>query len=125
MDTDSDTELTDRPYTTTSAEEVSDQEQDQNTADVDHAPEQQRYRETMSGIRSFMGWRHIPDVNIATSDANDNPFAGPKQRPVGKISMNLPTDDWLCKKVDKFNLTLVEAIHPEAWKSVVWRKMSL
>ena len=55
-----------------------------------------------------MGWKHVPDVDTATSDADDNPFAGPKQQPVGKISVNSLTDDWLCKKLYKLNLTLVE-----------------
>ena len=98
MDTDSDVECTNQPYTTGLAEEreLSDLEQDQTTTDIDQAfSEEQTYRETMRYIRSFMGWKYIPDVNTATSHADDNPFAGPKQQPVGKISLNLPTDDWL------------------------------
>ena len=30
----------------------------------------------------------------------------PKQQLTGKISMNLPTDDWLCRKMDRLNVTL-------------------
>ena len=30
----------------------------------------------------------------------------PKQQPVGKVRVNLPTDDWLCRKMDSLNLTL-------------------
>ena len=70
MDTDSNTELTDQPYTTGPAEEgqVSHMEHDQITTDVDQAlSEGQAYRETMPGIRSFMGWRHVPEVDTATS----------------------------------------------------------
>ena len=44
----------------------------------------------------------------STSSADDNPFAAPKQQPLGKISVKLPTDEWLCKKMDKVNITLVE-----------------
>ena len=61
----------------------------------------------MHEIRSYMGWTHIPDVDSAMSSAEDNPFAAPKQQPVGKISVDLPADDWLCRKLDKLNLTLV------------------
>ena len=62
----------------------------------------------MCGIRSFMGWSHIPDMDSALSSSEDNPFAAPKQQPTGKISVNLPTDDWLCRKMDRLNLTLVQ-----------------
>ena len=40
-----------------------------------------------------MGWTHIPDMDTHTSSVEDNPFAAPKQQPVGKICVNLPTDD--------------------------------
>ena len=39
-----------------------------------------------------MGWKHICNVDTAISDADENPFAGPKQQPIGKISVILPTD---------------------------------
>ena len=110
-DTDSDANLTDRPLSVCPAEEgeLSDLEQDLTPANIDKAlSEEQTYRETMRGIRSFMGWKHIPDVDTATSDAGDNPFAEPNQQLLGKISVNILTDDWLCKKLDKLNRTLVE-----------------
>ena len=44
-----------------------------------------------------MGWIHIPDIKLAVSGAEDNPCAAPKQEPVGKVSVNFPTHDWLCK----------------------------
>ena len=76
--------------------------------DTDQAStEEQNYRETMRGVRSYMGWTHIPDIDANTSSAEDNPFAALKQQPVGKMSLNLPTDDWLCRKMDGLNLTLV------------------
>ena len=40
--------------------------------------------------------------------ADDNPFAGPKLQTPGKVSVNLPIDEWLCKKMSKLNLTLVQ-----------------
>ena len=55
-----------------------------------------------------MGWTHIPDIdsNVGTSD--DNLFAGPKLQAPGKVLVQLPTDEWLCRKLSKLNLTLVE-----------------
>ena len=70
--------------------------------------EEQNYRETMSGIRSFMGWIHIPEIDTATSKSEDNPFAGPKAQSTGKVSVTMPTDEWLCSKMGKLNLTLTE-----------------
>ena len=55
----------------------------------------------------LMGWTCIPDMDSAASRAEDNPFAAPKQQPAGKISVNIPTDYWLCCKIDSLNLTLV------------------
>ena len=53
-----------------------------------------------------MDWKHIPDMDTTTGD--DNPFATPKLQPFSKVSMNMPTDEWLCKKLDKLNVILVE-----------------
>ena len=68
--------------------------------------EEQSYRETMRGIRSYMGWDHIPDIDSGTTTSEDNPFAGPKPHAPGKVSINLPTDEWLCRKMAKLNITL-------------------
>ena len=85
--------------------ELSDPDQDVITADTDQAlSEEQTYRETVRDIRSFMGWTHIPDMDTSSSSADDNPF----QAPVSRISVMLPTDEWLCRKMDKLNVTLVE-----------------
>ena len=70
--------------------------------------EEQMYRETMRGIRLFMGWSNIPDMDSATTGSDDNPFSGPKVSVPGKISVQMPTEDWLCKKLSKLNATLVE-----------------
>ena len=53
------------------------------------------------------GLANIPDMDNSSSSADGNPFTAPKQRPLGKISPKLPTDKWLCKKMDKLNITLV------------------
>ena len=89
--------------------ELSDLDQDVSLTDAYQAmSEEQDYRETMRGIRSYMGWSHIPDVDSALASSEDNPFAAPKQQPAGKISVQLPTDEWLCHKMDRLNLTLIQ-----------------
>ena len=101
MDTDSDSDFSDQPPVDIFVEEgeLSDQDPDAASADPDQVlSEDQNYRETMRGIRSYMGWSHIPDLDTATTASDDNPFAGPQSQPTGKISVNMPTDEWLCKK---------------------------
>ena len=56
--------------------------------------EEQSYRETMRGIRSYTSWNHIPDIDSGATTSEDNPFAGPKLHTPGKVSVNLPTDEW-------------------------------
>ena len=70
--------------------------------------QEQTYRETMRGIRSFMGWSHVPDIDSSANTSEDNPFAGPKTPVPGKFSVQMPIKDWLCKKLQKLNTTLVE-----------------
>ena len=62
----------------------------------------------MCGIRSYMGWSNIPDMDSATTGSDDNPFSVPKMTVTGKVSVQMPTEDWLYKKIGKLNLTLVE-----------------
>ena len=89
--------------------ELSDPEKDISVNDVDQSStEEQNYRGTMRGVHSHMGWTHILDIDTFTSRAEDNPFAAPKQQPVGKVSVTLPTDDWLYRKMDGLNLTLTQ-----------------
>ena len=88
--------------------ELSD-EHDVSFTDPDQSlSEEQSYRETMRGIRSYMGWNHIPDMDSGTKSSDDNPFAGLKMQTPGKIYVVLPTDEWLCSKLSKLNLTLVQ-----------------
>ena len=37
-----------------------------------------------------------------------NPFAGADGQPIGKVSVKLPVDDWLCRKMSSLNLTITE-----------------
>ena len=89
--------------------ELSGLDPDNSLSDVDQPPsEEQTYRETMRGIRAYMNWNHIPDMDTTLASSKDNPFAAPKIQPAGKISVQLPTDDWLCRKMDRLNLTLTQ-----------------
>ena len=55
-----------------------------------------------------MGWARTPNIDSGATTSDDNPFAGPKLQTPGKVSVNLPTDEWLCRKTSKLNLTLVQ-----------------
>ena len=95
MDTDSDSDFSDRPPVDIFVEEgeLSDQDPDAAATDPDQTlSEDQNYRETMRGIRSFMGWTHIPDMDSAAATSDDSPFAGPKIQPTGKLSVKMPAD---------------------------------
>ena len=109
-DSDSESLSSDRPPLDILPEEgeLSD-DQELNISDHEQSlSEEQSYRETMRGIRSYMGWSHIPDTDSAATTSEDNPFAGPKLHKPGKTSVNLPTAEWLCKKMAKLNITLVQ-----------------
>ena len=70
--------------------------------------EEANYRETMKGVRSFMNWHKVPEFETVSSAADDNPFAGTRVQPTGKVSVKLPVDDWLCRKMSSLNLTIKE-----------------
>ena len=44
----------------------------------------------------------------SSNPSDDNPFAGPKAPVPNKVSVQMPTEEWLCKKLSKLNLTLIE-----------------
>ena len=54
-----------------------------------------------------MGWSHIPHMDSSSNPSDDNPFAGPKAPVPDKVSVQKPTEDWLCRKLSKLNITLV------------------
>ena len=70
--------------------------------------EDANYRETLRGVRSFMGWHHIPEYDNSAASMDDNPFAGSRVKTTGKVSVQLPVDEWLCKKMEKLNVTIAE-----------------
>ena len=94
-------------------EEVSDLEStrpdQEELLDVDQElSAEQSYRETLSGMRSFMAWNEIPEFDSASSSQDDNPFAGPRASQTVKVSVKVPVDNWLCRKFEKLNLTVQE-----------------
>ena len=107
MDTDSESDFSDgRPVDIFVEEgELSNHDPDATVTDPDQTlSEEQNYRETMRGIRSYIGWSHIPDLDNTGSAAEDNPFAGPKSQPTAKVSVYMPADDWLCNNMKKLTL---------------------
>ena len=101
-------ELLDRPPLDLYAEE-GEWSEEHSVADQDQpVSEEQNYRDTMQGIRSYMGWSHIPEVDNTTATSDNNPFAGPKTVTPGKVSVRMPTEEWLCEKLRKLNLTIAE-----------------
>ena len=70
--------------------------------------EDANYRETIRGVRLFMGWHQIPNYDKTSSSLDDNPFAGSRAKPTGKVSVKLPVDEWLCRKFEKLNITVAE-----------------
>ena len=86
-----------------------DDQQDSDSAEKDKVlSEDQNYRETIRGVRAFMGWNHIPDLEYSPTSRADNPWIGHRSQPVGKVSVLLPPEDWLCKKLENMNLVLLE-----------------
>ena len=51
---------------------------------------------------------HIPDLEYTPATRADNPWVGHRAQPVGKVSVLLPPEDWLCKKLKNLNLMLIE-----------------
>ena len=70
--------------------------------------EDANYRETIRGVRSFMGWHQIPDYDHSSSSLDDNPLAGSRTKPASKVSVRLLVDEWLCRKFERLNVTVAE-----------------
>ena len=68
----------------------------------------QSYRDTVREVRSFMGWSLVPEFESAASFQDYNPFASSRSHSTSKISVKLPSDTWLCQKLEKLNLILSE-----------------
>ena len=66
-----------------------------------------------------MGWTHIPELEYSPASRTDNPWVGHRAQPVGKVSVLLPPEDWLCRKLENLNLVLTEGYpsKPSVWTS--------
>ena len=88
--------------------EVEDQPKLDTGASDQAMSEDQNYRETVRVVRAFMGWTHIPDLEYSPASRTDNPWVDHRAQPVGKVSVLLPPEDWLCRKLENLNLVLIE-----------------
>ena len=66
-------------------------------AEVQEKNEEMNYRETVRAVRAFLGFTQIPDFKASTGDydCSDNPWVRKHPRKSGKVSVELPADDWL------------------------------
>ena len=69
---------------------------------------EQNYREMLRGVRSFMAWNDIPEFDSSSGSQDDNPFTGSKVSHTGKVSVKVLVDEWLCRKMEKLNITVQE-----------------
>ena len=74
---------------------LSDRDTHRDEAADQELSEEANYRETIRGVRSFMGWYQIPDFDTSSSSLDDDLFAGARAQPTWKISIKLPADEWL------------------------------
>ena len=79
----------------------------EDTTDQDLS-EDANYRGTIRGVRSFMDWHQIPVYDSTSSSLDDNPFAGSRVKPTGKVSVKLMVDEWLSRKFERLNVTLAQ-----------------
>ena len=77
------------------------------------------YRDTVRAVWAFLGFTHIPDFEASTSDhdRSDNPWKGKHPRKSGKVSVELPADDWLCHKIEKLNTRAAEGYPSKSQES--------
>ena len=80
-------------------------------SEVTEKNEEMNYRDTVRAVRAFLGWTFIPEFEPAVGDTDnksDNPWKGKHPRRTGKVSIELPADDWLCYKMEKLNTRAAE-----------------
>ena len=57
-------------------------------------------------MHSFIYGLQVPEFESSSSSADDNPWVSHKAQLNGSI--NLPPKDWLCGKIEKYKIALVE-----------------
>ena len=81
--------------------------------------DEQNYWETIRGLRSFMRWHQVPEFESSASSQDDNPFASLRTQAIGKIPVQLPSDEWLCRNMEKLNINLTEGYPTRSSKAFV------
>ena len=104
-ESESETEMNGEPASPTSVNVQGELPEDSTDQDLS---EDANYRETIRGVRSFMGWHQIPDYDSTSSSLDDNPFAGSQAKPTSKVSVKLVVDELLSRKFEKLNVTVAE-----------------
>ena len=59
-------------------------------------------------MRSFMGWKQVPEFESSSSSLDDNSFAVTTTQPTTKVSVKLPSDELLCRRIKKLNINVTE-----------------
>ena len=106
-------QFTDYPMDRSDSNSGSGEEEEGQLSDSNDTPEQTEdmsYRETVRSVRAFMGWHHIPtfETDYTEPDKPNNPWKGKHPNKPTRISVAMPPDDWLCRKLERLNLTVAE-----------------
>ena len=65
-----------------------------------------------------MDWHHLLGFD---SSLDDNPFPGSIAQLAGKVSIKLPVDDWLYRKLENLNLIIAEGYPPRIMETAFER----
>ena len=68
--------------------------------------EEANYQETMRGVSLFMHWHQVLDFDTSSSSLDDYPCAGTST--THDRQSIFQADEWLCKKLEKLNITITE-----------------
>ena len=94
------------------------------TTEKTELTEDMNYRETIHSVRSFMGWHHVLtfESDFTEPDKSNNPWKGKNPKRPTRVSVAMPPDDWLCQKLERLNLTVVEGYPCRAQDSTGLKK---
>ena len=67
--------------------------------------DEQSYKENIRAVRQFMGWSEVPEF-VPASSREDNPFLAEKPLGSGRLNIQLPVDEYLCRRMDAVNRTV-------------------
>ena len=64
-----------------------------------------------------MGCDFIPDLESSATSSCDNPWAGGRPQPMGKVFVAFPAEEWLCKKFEDLNRTTLSGYHSKSMET--------